>query len=336
MSETLKIGVIGTGMIGQDHIRRISEVLTGATVTAITDVDQARAKEVAASRGAHVFPDAGSLIASDDVDAMLVCSWGPAHIEAILPALNVGKPVFVEKPLATSQQDCLKIIEAEVALGRRLIQVGYMRRYDDAYKAMIDAIAQGAIGAPLMYHGAHRNASVPPYAYTDDMAISDTLVHDIDVARFIMNDEVARIRIISGKKNTIGGELRDPILAIMEMAGGGVVSVEVSVNIGYGYDIRGEVSGEKGTIELAESNKVVVKSGDCFTGRVPADWRERFIKAYDTEIQDFIDMAKQGRVTGPSAWDGYAIQVVSDAGIVAGKTGETVPCELVAKPALYS
>ena len=336
MAEILKVGVIGTGMIGQDHIRRITEVLSGAVVTAVTDVDKARAEEVAKRRGARVCADAASLIAADDVDAVLVCSWGPAHIEAALPGLAAGKPLFVEKPLAVSQEDCLKIIDAEVKLGRRLIQVGYMRRYDAAYAALKATIDSGAIGAPLMYHAAHRNASVPPDLYTDDMAIADTMVHDIDVARFLLGDEVARIRIIAGRKNSLGGALRDPILGVMEMAGGAVVTVEVSVNIQYGYDIRGEVSGEKGTVELSESNKVVLKAGDSFSGRVPADWRRRFIAAYDTELQDFIRTASKGTVSGPSAWDGYAIQVVSDAGIKAGRTGETVACTLVDKPALYA
>ncbi len=335
MTDKLKIGVIGTGMIGQDHIRRISDVLSGGVVTAVTDVDRSRAEAVAAQRGATVFDDAASLIASDEVDAVLICSWGPAHEEAVLPALAAGKPVFVEKPLATSQEACLRIIDAEVTLGRRLIQVGYMRRYDAAYAALKATIDSGAIGAPLMYHGAHRNASVPPDLYSDDMAIADTMVHDIDVARFLLDDEVARIRVIAGRKNSLGGPLRDPILGVMEMRAGAVVTVEVSVNIQDGYDIRGEVSGETGTAELAESNKVVLKGGDSFSGRVPADWRERFIAAYDAEVQDFINAARAGRVTGPSAWDGYAIQVVSDAGIKAASSGETVDVALAAKPRLY-
>jgi myo-inositol 2-dehydrogenase/D-chiro-inositol 1-dehydrogenase len=335
MTDKLKIGVIGTGMIGQDHIRRISEVLSGAVVTAVTDVDRSRADAVAGARGATVFDDAAALIASDEVDAILVCSWGPAHVDAVLPALAAGKPMLVEKPLATSQEDCLRIIEAEVQTGRRLIQVGYMRRYDAAFAALKATVDSGAIGAPLMYHSAHRNASVPPDLYTDDMAIADTMVHDIDVARFLLDDEVARIRVIAGRKNSLGGVLRDPILGVLEMRNGAVVTVEVSVNIQYGYDIRGEVSGEKGTAELAESNRVVLKTGDSFSGRVPADWRERFIEAYDTEIQEFINTAREGRVTGPNAWDGYAIQVVSDAGIKAAASGQVVDCILVEKPSLY-
>ena len=107
----------------------------------------------------------------------------------------------------------------------------------------------------------------------------------------------------------------------MEMRSGVLATVEISVNIGYGYDIRGEVSGEKGTIELAEANPVVLKTGDSFSGRVPADWRERFIAAYDLEIAEWIKAASAGGATGPSAWDGYAITAVSDAGLEAANSG---------------
>lgn len=332
----LRIGVVGTGMIGQDHIRRITDVLSGGRVVAVTDADRGRAEEAAARPGATVHEDAAGLIASGEVDAVMICSWGPAHEEAIMPALEAGLPIFCEKPLAPAQDACLRIVEAEARLGRRLIQVGFMRRYDAAYRALKAELAAGRVGAPLMYHAAHRNASVPPDLYTSDMAISDTMVHDIDVARWLLDDEVARVRVVAGRRNGAGGELRDPIFAVMEMAGGALATVEVSVNIGYGYDIRGEVSGERGTIELAESNPVVVKAGDAFSGRVPADWRERFIGAYDAEVQEWIHAASAGGATGPSAWDGYAITAVSDAGIEAARMGEPVVVRLAERPALYA
>lgn len=333
---TVRIGVIGTGMIGQDHIRRLTKVLKGCEVVAVTDVDQARAQAAAAMAAkAKVFADSEALIACDDVEAVLVASWGPAHEAAVLPALAAGKPVFCEKPLATTQEACLRIIEAEVAAGRRLIQVGFMRRYDAAYRALKETVEGGTIGAPLMFHSVHRNATVPKDRYTSEMAVTDTMVHDIDVARWLLDDEVARVRVMTPRRNSVGNGLRDPIFAVLEMHGGALATVEVSVNIGYGYDIRGEISAEQGVATLAESNAVVVKHAGTFAGHVPADWRERFIAAYDAEIAEWIAAAAAGGATGPSAWDGYAIAVVSDAALKAADTGEAVSVELGERPALY-
>src|SRR4051795_8604174 len=158
---TVRVGVIGAGWIGKEHIRRLTDTVTGARVTAVTDLDATRAEEAAAPVGARGLPDGAALIAADDVDAVLVTSWGPTHAEHVLAAIAAGKPVFCEKPLATTAEDCLRIVEAETAHGRRLVQVGFMRRYDAGYREMKQVIDAGEIGAPLMVHCAHRNPSVP-------------------------------------------------------------------------------------------------------------------------------------------------------------------------------
>jgi len=173
----VRVGVIGVGMIGQDHIRRITQVLTGGSVTAVNDVDAARAGQVAAVLpGASVHATAQDLIADGNVDAVLVASWGPAHEEQVLAAIGAGKPVFCEKPLAPSSAACQRIMDAEMAAGRRLVQVGFMRRYDAGYRAMKAALDGASLegdglGAPLLMHCAHRNPSVPDYGFTTVMVI---------------------------------------------------------------------------------------------------------------------------------------------------------------------
>src|SRR3982751_1097116 len=112
----IRIGVIGTGMIGQDHIRRINEVLSGCVVAAVTDVDPAKAQEVADVRpGVTVHATGEDVVADPDVDAVVVTSWGPTHEQYVIASIAAGKPVFCEKPLATTQEGCLRVGEAETA-----------------------------------------------------------------------------------------------------------------------------------------------------------------------------------------------------------------------------
>ena len=333
----VRIGVIGTGMIGQDHIRRIDEVLSGCEVTAVTDVDPAKAQQVADARpGVTVHATGEQVVADPAVDAVVVTSWGPTHEQYVLASIAAGKPVFCEKPLAESAQDCVNILDAEVATGRKWVQVGYMRRYDEAYRALKAVLDSGDIGAPLIVHCAHRNPSVPGH-YRKEMMITDTAVHEIDLMRWLLGEEIVSTQVLVPRKSVNGGELQDPLILLLTMAGGAIVDVEISVNIRYGYDVRGEVVGEFGTASLGEASPVTVRREGRFSGHVPADWRERFIRAYDTEIQEWVDGVAAGRQpTGPSAWDGYAAAVVSEAGLEALRSGARVDVKLADKPSLYT
>jgi len=324
-------------MIGRDHIRRLTEVVAGAEVVAVTDANEVAAKEAADNlAGATVHATGEDLIADDRVDAVIVCSWGPTHEQYVVASVEAGKPVFCEKPLATTTAACRRIMEAEVTSGKRLVQVGFMRRYDASYRALKQAIDSGAVGAPLIYYSGHRNPSVPEH-YTKDMAIVDTAVHDFDVTRWLLGEELTSIRVLAAKPNSHGGDLQDPLLMILESSSGVLVNVETSVNIRYGYDIRGEVVGETGTAALAETGQIVLRRQNSVGVSVPEDWRERFISAYDVEFQEWINEVVSGAgLTGPSAWDGYAAQSVCDAGVQSLYSGDRIEIELGTKPSLYS
>ena len=109
---------------------------------------------------AEIFATGEELIASDGVDAVLVTSWGATHEAYVLAAIAAGKPCFCEKPLATTAEGARRIVDAEVAHGKRLVQVGFMRRYDAGYR-MLKQVVDSDIGPPLMVHAAHRNPTVP-------------------------------------------------------------------------------------------------------------------------------------------------------------------------------
>lgn len=334
---TVRIGVIGTGAIGRDHARRINQVLAGARITALTDVNLETARSVQADIApeAQIFATGEDLVASELVDAVLVTSWGATHEQYVLAAIAAGKPCFCEKPLATTAEGARRIVEAEVGFGRRLVQVGFMRRYDAGYR-MLKQVVDSQIGQPLMVHAAHRNPTVPEH-YVTPMAIHDTLIHEIDVFRWLLDDDYVSAQVVFPRASShTHGKLRDPQVVLLETAKGIRIDVEIFVNCRYGYDIQCTVVGEEGLASLPEPMAIVMRKDAALQSAILTDWKDRFIDSYDVELQDFIRAAAQGSATGPTSWDGYVAAISSDACVAAQDApGQIIPITLPARPALY-
>lgn len=335
---TLRIGVIGTGAIGKDHIRRITKTLSGGKIVAVTDVNQEAANQAVKEYqlDAAVYPDDKSLISEGNVGAVLVTSWGPAHEASVLAAIEAGKYVFCEKPLATTAEGCLRIVEAEVKHGKRLVQVGFMRRYDDGYVQLKEAISSNEFGEPLMIKCAHRNPTVNE-KYTTDMAVVDTLIHEIDVLHWLVNDDYKSVQVFYPKRarNALD-HLQDPQMFIIETNSGINITAEVFVNCRYGYDIQCEVVCEEGTLKLPEVPSVVTHKSGKLGVNVLMDWKDRFIDAYDKEIKDFMDSIREtGEPNGPTSWDGYIAAITADACVKAQTTGEKEAITLQERPNFY-
>lgn len=334
----INIGVIGTGVIGAEHIRRLTTAVPGARISSVTDVDLDRARAVADSLApdASVPASGEELIGSPEVDAVVVTSWGSTHRDYVLGCISAGKPVFCEKPLASTSTDCITILKAEAASGRRWVQVGFMRRYDPAYLALRATVHGGSLGAPLLMHAAHRNPALPAH-FTGDMVVTDSAVHEFDLIRWMFADEVAAITAYTPKRNSRAKpDFPDPLVLMLELAGGVLVDVEVLANARYGYDIRGEVVCEDGVAALSEPAGVLVRSAGTVALGVPTDWPERFATAFDIEFRSWLaSVAGDTEPTGPDAWDGYAAAACIDAALASLHGGGRVPVTLVERPSLY-
>ncbi|WP_371552336.1 Gfo/Idh/MocA family oxidoreductase [Streptomyces sp. NBC_00554] len=336
MSELLGVAVLGAGHMGADHIRRIDRVVGGARIAAVADPDTGRAKDVVTGiDGVSVHADATAALDAPGVQAVLIASPGPAHEEALLAAFARGLPVLCEKPMVPDSAGALRVVEAEARLGRRLVQVGFMRRYDAEYQRLKSLLDSGRLGRPLMLHCTHRNVSSPP-GFTTAMLVNSSVSHEIDAARWLLDQELTAVTVLRPRSSSHAPEgLVDPQLVLFETAEGALVDVEIFVNSGFGYQVRCEAVCETGSARIGDEHTMVVTTAGGAYEEVAQDYLVRFADAYDREVQAWVDATREGRVTGPSAWDGYASSAVAEAGVRAQESGGRVTVELAPRPELY-
>ena len=329
----LRVAVLGVGMMGAYHVDGLSRRVRGAEVVVISDFFPDKAAEVAARVGARVIGDPFEAISAADVDAVLIATPGSAHEAQVKACLERGVPVLCEKPLTTTIESSYAIVQQQAALGRELIQVGFMRRYDAEYAALKQLITSGGLGRPLLVHCIHRNPTVPE-SFNSEMMMRDSVVHEVDVARFLLDEEIATVQVIKPSPTSLAPEgVSDPMLVIFETESGRVVTDEIFVRTGVAYEVRTEVVGEKGSAMIGLDQNLLVKSTDGrWGGQITPSFVERFGAAYDTELQRWVDAARDGTIDGPGAWDGYAAVAVCEAGAEAVRTGEKVKVQLGARP----
>lgn len=332
----LRVAVLGVGLMGADHVARIDRKIKGARVAVLNDYFTEKAEQIAAGiDGCRAIADPLDAIADPDVDAVVLATPGPTHEKQLLACLEHGKPVMCEKPLTTDVETSLEVVKREAELGRKLIQVGFMRRFDDEYAALKAMVAAGDLGEPLLMHCAHRNPAVP-HGFDSAMVVRDSLVHEVDVTRFMFDEEITSIQIVKPSANPAAPQgLADPQIAILRTASGKHVDVELFVTTGVAYEVRTEVVGEKGSAMIGLDVNIVRKAAPgTWGGQITPGFRERFGRAYDTEIQRWVDAVAAGACSGdytdgPGVWDGYAAAAVCAAGVESLESGLPVQVKMV-------
>ncbi|MBR2774260.1 MAG: Gfo/Idh/MocA family oxidoreductase [Selenomonadaceae bacterium] len=334
----LNVGVIGCGGMGRDHIKRITERIQGAQVVAVADMVEALAQkgQALAGEGCKIYKDGKDLINDPNVEAVFIVSPGFAHKESLLEAIKVGKRIFCEKPLCTTAEDCLEVIDAEIKSGKHLIQLGFMRRYDKGYRQVKAAIQSGEYGEPLIVHCTHRNPVVPD-SYTTRMAVDDTAIHEIDVIHWLVNDDFVSAQVLFPRKTKYAADhLADPQIMLLRTKNGICVDDEVFVNCKFGYDINCEVVCEDGAIKMPQPLYPSYRKGAQVSTTIDTDCFVRFHDAYDEEVQDWVNEAARGVVSGPNAWDGYLATCTADALVKSQQSeGAIVPITFKDRPDFY-
>ena len=332
----ISVGVIGTGGMGGMHAENLHTKAANARLAAVSDVDAERAGKVAERYGsAAVYTDGAELIRDENVEAVVIASPDPTHAPLVLECLKAEKPVLCEKPLADSAEAALEVVEAETGLGRKLVQVGFMRRYDPQHVALKEALSSGTVGAPVVFKGWHRNADIDPGIDSAWVVINAT-IHDIDSARWFVEEEIEEV-YVRGMNTApkLGEEVWDVQLIQFSTTGGRMGSIETNVVSGYGYEVGVEVVGESGVVRTAPPGGAVVRRDFAASQRIEDGWLDRFHTAYVIEVQQWISSLQNGGPTGPDAWDGYASLVVADACIASLRSGSPEKVVKLEVPALY-
>lgn len=332
---SIRIALVGAGVMGADHARIIAEDLPGARLQLVCDQSKARATSVADLYGAvDVISDPESVFTRADVDAVVVASPDSTHAPLCLAAIRSRKPVMCEKPLSQSSAQCVEVMNAEIEAGRKFIQLGFMRRFDRSYLEMKQSLDDGSVGRALMMHNFHRNVETPASDFTPVMAITNSAPHEFDVTRFVLGTEYAAITAYQSKRSD---RLVAPVVMVLETVDGQLVTIEVNNNASYGYDVRAELVGEAGSTSLVAPVYSRRDAGLSQSTAYDSDWRRRYHEAYRQQNRAFLTFVNTGvfPAGASDAWDGYCAAVIAEAGAASLREGRKVEIKLNEKPAFY-
>lgn len=282
---------------------------------AITDANLASAREVAGS--IHVAENLDALLQNPEIQAVAICSSTDTHAEFITRAAQAGKHVFCEKPIDSDLGRIDKVLEAVEKAGVKFM-VGFNRRFDANHARIRTAIASGQIGTPHLLHIISRDPAPPPIEYVKVSGgmFFDMTIHDFDMARFLLG-EVEEIYAAAGvlvdPKIGEAGDV-DTALITLKFANGAMGSIDNSRKAVYGYDQRVEVFGNQGALrsENVHADQVTHFGGESVSRGLPQNFfMDRYLAAYQAELQAFIDCLVQDKPSPVSGADGRAPVVMA-------------------------
>lgn len=287
----IRVGVIGAGVMGADHIKNLSTTVRGAEVTFVADLDADRA-HAAPPPSARVTTDPTELINSSEVDAVVVASHDSTHAGLVLECFEAMTPVLCEKPLAPTLLESTEVVAADAdivaATGASLLSLGFMRRFDPGYVALRQAVASRVQGEPLMVHCTSRTGTAGP-GTTSETAITNSAIHEFDIIPWLLGTPITEVSWQAGRSSRHSpGDLQDPALMLLRTADGALATLELFLNAQYGYTTRCEVVSESGTAALPEPAALAVQQEGQQRAGIPADWRPRFADAYRLQLQAWI------------------------------------------------
>ena len=316
----LGVGVIGVGEMGKRHAENLARLVPKARLIGVADTNLERARAAAQELEVeHYYDNAEALVTRQDVQAVVIATPAKFHAPAVQVAARAGKHIFCEKPLALTMEEADSALEA-VRHAEVSLQLGFMRHYDPAYAQAKKSIEAGEIGEPVIFKSIGRDTEAPPLAYFESgwngTLFHDNTVHDFDLARWLMDDEVMEVHTYAAARalpqlTALG--LFDSGVVNLRFARGAIGNIESFLDARYGYDVRTEIVGTKGTIQVGSlgDTPVQVLVHSERRQRNVSHFLVRFADAYVLEMRDFVETILSDRAPQVTGLDGrQALAVV--------------------------
>ena len=319
MTKKLNVGVVGLGRLGNLYARYFLGQVSNANLVAVSDILEPVAEAFASDHNiAKCYRDYHDLVNDRDVDAVVIVTPTSSHKEVAIAALEAGKPVFCEKPLSISMDDSL-VIQQAIARTGVFFHLGFMRRFDKGYAAAKRKIDDGVIGTPIVFKSTSRDPFRPSLEYLDPQhsggLLTDCGIHDMDLARWLVG-EVASVYSIGDvlaypEMKPVGDV--DNAIASLTFESGALGVIDVSRSGIYGYDIKTEILGTKGTLQVGylRETPLYVLTKDGVTHDTVPYFMERFGPSYVEQLQNFVDHVVQDKPPAITCDDGIAALRIS-------------------------
>ena len=307
------IGVLGVGEMGKRHAENVRHLVPGAELVAVADVAGARAKQVAEElEVAKSFGSLEAMLECKEVQAVLIATPDKFHAQGVIQAAKAGKDILCEKPIALTLADAYAALDAVSKVGVQL-QIGFMRRYDPAHAAAMKRIEAGEIGTPLIFKSVGRDKDEPPLAAyqsgLNGMIFYNSTIHDFDLARWLMRDEVAEVHSyttvairpeVAQYGDVVAGSVN------LQYRNGGIGNIESYVQAAYAYDVRTEILGSTGAIFVGslEKTPAVFLNANGGMRTLEDHFLTRFADAYLAEARDFVQNLLEDKPVGVTGEDG--------------------------------
>lgn len=324
-AKDIGIGVIGVGIMGKGHALYLSDYVKGAKVVAIYDTNLSTANKVANEvfKKTKVLPkvyqEIEQLLGDKSVNAVIIASPDHLHANHLAKSVLAGKNVLCEKPLASTVREAKKVAKI-VRQSKSIVGIGFMRRFDKPYQDLKKEISTGKYGNILQIRCTSRNVSSPNA--TTSMLLTNVAVHEIDVIRWLLGEEIVSVKVNYAKRTSKANpNLSDPVSVICKSESGVLITIDIFANSTYGYEVGMEVLTENGSLVIENLGGLSIAKNFKLPGRksgtLHKDWMGRFKPAYIAELKAFINSIQKRKLDPNFATveDGLAASIACGLGV---------------------